>query len=89
MFDPPVAAPLSDVKVELVESEIMNQLSYHVSRAKFDKEGFVLKNKIDTDINILGVEYKLINGKKSGPLSQKVNINGTVVTYKKGNAAYK
>ena len=39
------------IKIKLVKSAIMNQLSYHVSRAKFDKEGFVLKNKIDTDIN--------------------------------------
>jgi len=38
------------IKIKFVKSAIMNQLSYHVSRTKFDKEGFILKNKIDTDI---------------------------------------
>ena len=37
-------------KIKLVKSKIMNQLSYHVSRSKFNKKAFVLKNKIDIDI---------------------------------------
>ena len=39
------------LKVKLVNSKIMNQLSYHVSKKKLNKAGLVLKNKIDQDIN--------------------------------------
>ena len=38
------------LKIKLVSSEIMNQLSYHVSNKKLNNEGLFLKNKIDRDI---------------------------------------
>tara|TARA_B100000767_G_scaffold104069_1_gene99829 strand:- start:6 stop:929 length:924 start_codon:yes stop_codon:yes gene_type:complete len=38
------------LKIKLVSSEIMNQLSYHVSKKKLNNEGLFLKNKIDRDI---------------------------------------
>ncbi len=40
-----------DAKYELVESEIMNQLSYKVSNQLVREEGFVFKDKIDDGIN--------------------------------------
>ena len=40
-----------NLKIKLVNSEIMNQLSYHVSCKKLNKEGLYLNNKIDKDIN--------------------------------------
>ena len=40
-----------NLKVKFITSEIMNQLSYHVSDKKLIKEGLKLKNKIDKDIN--------------------------------------
>ena len=40
-----------NLKIKLVNSEIMNQLSYHVSCKKLNREGLYLKNKIDKDIN--------------------------------------
>ena len=39
-----------NVKIKLVNSPIMNQLSYHVSKNKLENEGLFLKNKIDNDI---------------------------------------
>ena len=38
------------LKIKLVSSEIMNQLSYHVSNKKLNNEGLFLNNKIDKDI---------------------------------------
>jgi len=38
------------IKIKFVYSEIMNQLSYHVSKKKLNKEGLNLKNKISDDI---------------------------------------
>ena len=40
-----------NLKIKLVNSEIMNQLSYHVSCKKLNREGLYLNNKIDKDIN--------------------------------------
>ena len=39
-----------NIKVKFVSSKIMNQLSYHVSKDKLNKEGLYLKNKIIHDI---------------------------------------
>ena len=39
-----------NVKIKFVYSEIMNQLSYHVSKEKLNKEGLKLNNKIVIDI---------------------------------------
>ena len=39
-----------NIKVKLVSSEIMNQLSYHVDKSKLMKEGITLNNKIELDI---------------------------------------
>lgn len=38
------------INIKLVQSEIMNQLSYHVSDNKLRKEGLVLNSQIDLDI---------------------------------------
>ena len=38
------------IKVKLVSSEIMNQLSYHVDKTKLNKEGIILNSKIELDI---------------------------------------
>ena len=38
------------VKIKFVSSKIMNQLSYHVDKRKLNKEGLILKNKIEKDI---------------------------------------
>ena len=38
------------IKIKFVNSEIMNQLSYHVDKKKLDKEGLLLENKIIYDI---------------------------------------
>lgn len=38
------------IKIKFVNSEIMNQLSYHVDKKKLDKEGLLLENKIIHDI---------------------------------------
>ncbi len=40
----------SKVKIKFVSSKIMNQLSYHVDKRKLNKEGLILKNKIEKDI---------------------------------------
>ena len=40
-----------NLKIKLVNSAIMNQLSYHVSCKKINNEGLYLINKIDKDIN--------------------------------------
>ena len=39
-----------DIKIKFVDSPIMNQLSYHVSKDKLKKEGLILNNKIENDI---------------------------------------
>ena len=39
-----------DIKVKLVKTEIMNQLSYHVSKKKIQKEGLNLNQDIENDI---------------------------------------
>ena len=39
-----------NIKVKLVSSPIMNQLSYHVDKKKLNNKGLVLRNKIETDI---------------------------------------
>ena len=39
-----------NIKVKLVKSEIMNQLSYHVSSKKLENNGLFLKGNIDNDI---------------------------------------
>ena len=39
-----------NLKIKFVSSEIMNQLSYHVSNKKLNYAGLFLKNKIDSDI---------------------------------------
>ena len=38
------------IKVKLVNAEIMNQLSYHVSKEKIEKEGLHLNHNIENDI---------------------------------------
>ncbi|MDC1137957.1 SDR family oxidoreductase [Candidatus Pelagibacter sp.] len=38
------------IKVKLVDAEIMNQLSYHVSKEKIEKEGLYLNHNIENDI---------------------------------------
>ena len=38
------------IKIKLVSSSIMNQLSYHVSQKKLNSEGLFLKSDIDKDI---------------------------------------
>ena len=38
------------IKVKFVTSEIMNQLSYHVSQKKLNKEGLILNSDIEKDI---------------------------------------
>ena len=38
------------VRVKLVTSAIMNQLSYHVSQKKLNKAGLILKSDIEKDI---------------------------------------
>ena len=38
------------IKVKLVRTEIMNQLSYHVSKKKIQKEGLILKQNVENDI---------------------------------------
>ena len=38
------------IKVKFVTSAIMNQLSYHVSQKKLNKEGLILKSDIEKDI---------------------------------------
>ena len=38
------------IYVKLVDAEIMNQLSYHVSKDKIEKEGLNLNYKIEKDI---------------------------------------
>lgn len=42
---------IKKIKVKLVTTKIMNQLSYDVSNKKFLKLGFEYNNKIDNDIN--------------------------------------
>jgi len=39
-----------NLKIKFVSSEIMNQLSYHVSSKKLNDAGLILSNKIDNDI---------------------------------------
>ena len=39
-----------NLKIKFVSSEIMNQLSYHVSSKKLNDAGLFLRNKIDSDI---------------------------------------
>jgi UDP-glucose 4-epimerase len=39
-----------NIKIRFVDSPIMNQLSYHVSKNKLKKEGLILNNKIENDI---------------------------------------
>jgi len=39
-----------NIRVKLVSSEIMNQLSYHVDKNKLNKEGIILNSKIELDI---------------------------------------
>ena len=41
---------IPDVKVELVESEIMNQLSYNVSAEKIKQHDFVFRRNIHVDL---------------------------------------
>lgn len=38
------------IKVKLVDAEIMNQLSYHVSKEKIEKQGLHLNHNIENDI---------------------------------------
>jgi len=38
------------IKVKFVDTEIMNQLSYHVSKKKIENEGLILKQNIENDI---------------------------------------
>ncbi len=39
-----------NIKIKLVTSQIMNQLSYHVSKKKLNTKGLFLNNKIELDI---------------------------------------
>mgnify|MGYP001174728454 CR=1 FL=1 len=39
-----------DIKIKLVKTAIMNQLSYHVSKKKIENEGIILKHDIENDI---------------------------------------
>ena len=38
------------IRVKFVDTEIMNQLSYHVSKEKIENEGLILKQNIENDI---------------------------------------
>ena len=38
------------VRIKFVASAIMNQLSYHVSKEKLNKEGLILKSNLNKDI---------------------------------------
>ena len=38
------------IRVKFVDTEIMNQLSYHVSKKKIENEGLILKQNIENDI---------------------------------------
>jgi nucleoside-diphosphate-sugar epimerase len=42
---------ITEIKIELVDTKIMNQLSYHVSGKKFEKHGFEYRSNIEQDIN--------------------------------------
>jgi len=37
---------VADLKIELVDAKIMNQLSYHVKSAKFEKLGFQFRGDL-------------------------------------------
>ena len=39
-----------DIKIKLVKTAIMNQLSYHVSKKKIENQGLILKQNIENDI---------------------------------------
>lgn len=45
-----VRKQIDDVKVELVDTKIMNQLSYNVSRRKFENLGFTFTGKLEEGI---------------------------------------
>ena len=49
---------IPDVRIEFVESKIMNQLSYHVSNKKFSDTGF----KFDGNLNSIAKSIKLLKG---------------------------
>ena len=39
-----------NIKIKFVNSQIINQLSYHVSKKKLNLKGLFLENKIELDI---------------------------------------
>jgi hypothetical protein len=49
------------IKINLIHSKIMNQLSYKVSREKFEKKGFRFKGSIYKDIEDTLNLFKNIN----------------------------
>ena len=49
------------IKIKLIDSKIMNQLSYKVSRKKFEKIGFRFKGSIYNDIEDTIKLFKNIN----------------------------
>ena len=57
------------VKIKFVKSEIMNQLSYHVSDVKLKKEGLKLNNTLDKDIKntLILLKNTEITSTVSGP----------------------
>ena len=50
------------IKLEFVNSKIMNQLSYEVSNTKFKKKGFIFKGNLQRSINKTLILLKNING---------------------------
>ena len=39
-----------NIRIKMVKSKIMNQLSYYVSNKKLSKAGLILRNNLDKDI---------------------------------------
>jgi hypothetical protein len=50
-----------EIKVNLTNSRIMNQLSYHVLSKKIENKGLKLSSNIDVDINNTFKIFKGIN----------------------------
>ncbi len=42
---------IENIKIEYVDTEIMNQLSYEVSRKRIEKKGFAFKSSIEESIS--------------------------------------
>ena len=58
------------IKNKFVASAIMNQLSYHVSKKKLNKEGLILKSNLDKDIISI---LKLLDKFKICKITKKID----------------